>query len=166
MSKVKDDVQMAIEAPLSKYSRNNVCIFIAVLLGLAVWFTYDGYFSEKFIEEHTLNYGTAEASPDGTLVFNQRAWPFLVGGAVLCAAYLLVIKNRKVVAGDTDLVINGKKSINYDSIERIDKTHFDNKGYFVITYKNQQDNEVDVKLCDRSYDNLGAILEELIAKIS
>lgn len=166
MSKVKDDVQMAIEAPLSKYSRNNVFIFIAVFLGLAIWFTYDGYFNEKFIEEHTLNHGTAEASPDGTLAFNQKAWPFLVGGAVLCAGYLLLIKNRNVVAGDTDLVINGRKSITYDSIERIDRTHFDKKGYFVITYKDQQDKEVDVRLSDRSYDNLGAILEELIAKIS
>lgn len=166
MSIVKDDVQMAIEAPLSKYSRNNVMIFIAVLLGLAAWFTYDGHFNEKFIEEHTVGYGTEDASPDGTLAFNQKSWPFFVGGALLCAGYLFLIKGRKVVAGDTDLVINGKKSIAYDSIERIDRTHFEKKGYFVLTYKNESGNETDVKLCERSYDNLGAILEELIAKIS
>ena len=52
---------MAVEARLSMYKRNNYMIGMAVLAGLALWFAYDGYFSEKFIEEHTLNYGTEEA---------------------------------------------------------------------------------------------------------
>ena len=77
-----------------------------------------------------------------------------------------MVKDRKVIAAENKLSIDGKRSVSYDSIERIDRTHFDNKGYFVITYKNESGNETDIKLSDRSYDNLKPILEELIAKIS
>ena len=76
-----------------------------------------------------------------------------------------ILKNKKIVAGDTGLVTE-KQTISYDSIEKIDKTHFDSKGYFIITYKNADDGESQLKISDKNYDNLGAVLDELITKIS
>ena len=151
---------MAIEAPLSKFKKNNKKIFIAVLLGLAVWFAYDGYFNETFIEKYT-----KDGVPDGTLVFNQKAPYFMVGAAVLLGISLFIVKNKKIVADDNNLIAC-KTTIPYDSIEKIDKTNFDTKGYFVITYKDDSGKETDLKLNDRTYDNLPAILDELIAQIS
>ncbi len=157
---------MAVEAPLSKFKKNNVKIFIVVLVGLAIWCIYDSYFNEKFIEEHTKGYGTENAQPYGWLVVNRKAPPFLIGGAVALAVYLLIIKGRKLTTDDTGLTINGKIIIAYDKIERIDKTHFDAKGYFVITHVAEGGKETDLKLSDRMYDNLSAVLDELVAKIS
>ena len=151
---------MAIEAPFSKFKKNNKKIFIAVLLGLAVWFAYDGYFNETFIEKHIKD-GVA----DSDLVINQRAPYFMVGAAVLLGISLFMVKDKKIVADDNNL-ITCNKTIPYDSIEKIDKTHFDTKGYFVVTYKDSNGEETDLKLNDRSYDNLPAILDELVAQIS
>ena len=151
---------MAIEAPFSKFKKNNKKIFIAVLLGLAAWFAYDGYFNETFIEKHT-----KDGVPDSDLVINQRAPYFMVGAAVLLGISFFMIKDKKIVADDNNL-ITCKKTIPYDSIEKIDKTNFDAKGYFVITYKDDSGKETDLKLNDRTYDNLPAILDELVAQIS
>ncbi len=152
---------MAIEAPLSKYKKNNFRIGIVILVGLAIWFAYDGYRSEEFIKKHTDQNG----KPDSTLVFNRKAPPYLVGAAVLLGVYLFVIKDKKVVADESSLIV-GKRQIAYDSIEKIDKTHFDSKGYFVITYKDYQGVDTNLTLSDRIYDNLSAVLDELVAKIS
>ncbi|HIJ67667.1 MAG TPA: hypothetical protein HPP87_01890 [Planctomycetes bacterium] len=152
---------MAIEAPLSKYRKNNFKIGIAVLVGLAIWFAYDGYQNEKFIQKHTDQSGV----PDSTLVFNRTAPPYLAAGALILGVYLFAIKNKKVIAGQDRLVI-GKREIAYDSIEKIDKTHFNSKGYFVVTYKDYQGVDSNLKISDRTYDNLPAVLDELIAKIS
>jgi len=153
---------MAIEAPLSKHKKNNFKIYIAVCIGLAIWFGYDGYFNEKFKERHT----DANGTPDATLAVNQNAPPFLIGAGVLLGAYLFAIRNKKVIADENELVISDKERIPYDSIQKIDKTLFDSKGYFLITYKDKNSSEVNRKLSDRTYDNLTAILEHLVAKIS
>jgi hypothetical protein len=153
---------MAIEAPLSKFKKNNFKIGIAICIGLAIWFAYDGYYNKEFKAEHTGEDGT----PDSTLVFNQKAPPYLIGAAVLLGAYLFVIRNKKVVADETELAINTKEKIPYDSIEKIDKTNFDSKGHFTVTYKDEAGGEVNRKISDRTYDNLAAILEHLVAKIS
>lgn len=155
---------MAIEAPLSKYKKTNFKIIVVVLLGLGCWFTYDGYLNEKFIEKNTDNYGTEEAVPNSTLQFNRKSPPFFIAGALLAAGFFVMIKNRKIVAGDNSL-ITPKGEIPYDSIEKINKTNFDNKGFFVITSK-QGDKETDLKISDRNYDNLPEILDELIKHIS
>ena len=152
---------MAIEAPLSKHKKNNFRIGIVVLVGLAIWFAYDGYRSEEFIKKHTDQNG----KPDSTLVFNRKAPPYLVGAAVLLGVYLFAIKDKKVVADESSLIV-GKRQIAYDSIEKIDKTHFDSKGYFVITYKDYQGVDASLTLSDRIYDNLSTVLDELVAKIS
>lgn len=153
---------MAIEAPLSKFKRNNFLIGIAICVGLAIWFAYDGYYNKKFIDKHT----DGEGRPNSTLVFNRKSPPFLIGAAVLLGGYLFIIRSKKAIADETELVINTKEKIPYDSIEKIDKTNFDSKGHFTITYKDEAGGEVNRKISDRTYDNLAAILEHLVAKIS
>ena len=163
---------MAIEAPLSKYKKQNLLIMVAVLVGLAGWFTYDGYISEKFQAEHVETNEQGEPVldeegnpvPDSTLVFNRKSPPFFLGAGLLGAVYFFVIKGKKVVAGEKSLILPGKE-IQYDSIEKINKTFFDKKGYFIVTYK-EGGTEVDVKLSDRSYDNMAAVLDELVKQIS
>jgi hypothetical protein len=153
---------MVIEAPLSKFKKNNFKIGIAICVGLAIWFAYDGYYNEGFKAKHT----GEDGMPDSTLTFNQKSPPFLIGAAMLLGAYLFAIRNKKVIADETELVISDKEKIPYDSIEKIDKTGFDSKGHFTITYKDEAGGEVNRKISDRTYDNLTAILEHLVAKIS
>ena len=153
---------MAIEAPLSKYKRNNLLIGIVGCLGMAVWFGYDGSFNKEFIAQHT----TEQGQPDGTLIFNQKSPPFFVAGAVLIGGYWCAIRQRKLVAAEDALVIAGKKRIRYDAIEKIDKTHFETKGLFTIAYKNESGRLVQYKLSDRQYDNLKPILDHLVAQIT
>ncbi len=153
---------MAIEAPLSKHKKNNFKIGIAICIGLAIWFAYDGYFNETFIEKHK----DADGNPDSTLTFNQKSPPFFIGAAVLFGVYLLAVRNKKVIADEKELLIDDKERISYDSIQKIDKTHFGSKGYFIIMYKNKNGGEVNRKLSDRTYDNLTAVLDELVTKIT
>ena len=152
---------MAIEALLSKHKKNNFKIYIAVCIGLAIYCTYDGYFNETFKKKHT-----DDGKPDTTLVANRVAPPLFIGAGVLLGAYLFAIRNKKVIADENELIISDKERIPYDSIQKIDKTLFDSKGYFLITYKDKDGSEINRKLSDRSYDNLAAILEHLVAKIS
>ena len=153
---------MAIEAPISKFKKNNLKIYIAVCIGLAIWCAYDGYFNDKWIEEHTDTNG----NPEAYLVFNRKAPPYFIGAAVLLGAYLFAIRNKKIIADENELVISDKEEISYDSILKIDKSRFKSKGFFIITHKNNKGREVNRKLSDRTYDNLAAILDELVAKIS
>jgi len=153
---------MAIEAPISRFKKNNLKIYIAILVGASIWFLYDGYFNEKFIKEHK----DAEGKSDSVLVFNQKAPPFFIGAAVLLGVYLFTIKNKKLIADENELVIGAKERIPYESIQKIDKTYFDQKGFFTITYQDKDGCEVNRKLTDRRYDNLAAVLDHLVAKIS
>lgn len=152
---------MAIEAPLSKYKRNGLLVYIAVCIAAVLWLGYDGYLNKDFIAEHTDEQGKL----DSTLVFNQKAPPFFIGAAVLLAGYFYAIRNRKLVAADDALLIAGKK-IPYDSIEKIDKTYFDKKGFFTVTYTDDKGASVQCKLSDRQYDSLGPILDHLVAQLS
>jgi hypothetical protein len=153
---------MAIEAPISKFTKTNLQIYIFLCIAVAAWFAYDGYLNRTFIEKNTDDNG----KPNSTLIFNQKATPLFVAGAVLFGVYLFVVKNRKLVADENELVFSAKERIPYDSIEAINKTYFDKKGFFVITYKDKRGNEINRKLSDRKYDNLAAILDHLVAKIS
>ena len=153
---------MAIEAPLSKYKRNNFKIYIIVCLVLAAWFAYDGYLNKGFIDKHTDEEGQAEF----TLLFNQQAPFVLVGAAVVFGVCFFVVKGKRLVAGEDALDVAGKLTIPYDAIEGIDKTHFKEKGVFTIIYKDNNGPELRRKLSDRQYDNLEAILDHLVAKIT
>ncbi len=153
---------MAIEAPISKFKKTNMKIYIGLCIGLATWFAYDGYLNDSFIKENIDENGR----PNATLVINQKVPPFLIGAGGLLGIYLLMIKNRKLVAENRELVINPQKKIPYDSIEKIDKTYFEKKGFFTITYKDPDGREVDFKLSDRTYDNLSSVLDHLVAQMS
>lgn len=152
---------MAIEAPISKITKSNFKIYIALCLIAAFWFAYDGYFNRKFMAENTEN-----GKPNSTLAFNRKAPPFLVGAAILLGVYMAAISNRKLVADETDLVINNREKISYDSVQKIDKTYFDSKGFFILTYTDENGKEVNRKLTERSYDNLRAIMDHMVEKIS
>jgi hypothetical protein len=153
---------MAIEAPISKYKKTNLKIYIAICIGLFIWCVYDAYFNEKFKEKYT----DAEGNPTGWLVVNQKAPPYLIGAAALLGLYLFVIKDKKILADENELIISNKKRISYDSIQQIDKTYFEKKGFFMITYKDKHGKQVRRALSERTYDNLAAVLEHLVAKIS
>lgn len=161
---------MAIEAPISKYRRTNFIIYIGVCVIVAIIFGYDGYLSKykwsgrySFYKEHVLD---NDGKPNSIMVFNQKSPPFFIGAAVLFGVYYLMIRNDKLIADENELIISGRKKIPYDSIEKINKTYFDKKGFFVITYKNESGREVSRKISDKRYGNLKAILDHLVAKIS
>ncbi len=159
---------MTIEAPYSKYSKNTFKGGIVLFLVVAIIFAYDGYLSKyewslrrSFYEEHV-----KDGKPDFDMVFNQKSPFVFVGLAAVTTVWFWARKNKKLLADENELIISDRKRISYDSIQQIDKTYFEKKGFFVITYKDQGDNEVRLRLSDRKYDNLTAILEHLVAKIS
>ncbi len=154
---------MAIEAPISKHKKTNFKIYIVACLVIGIWCVYDGYFNQAWIEEHT----NADGTPQTYLVFNQKSPLFFLGAAVLLGAYLFASRSKKLIADENGLIINDKEKIVYDSIQRIDKTRFDpTTGYFVVTYKNKDGREINRKISSKTYDNLPAVLDELVAKIS
>jgi len=160
---------MSVEAPLSKFKKTNLKIYIVVCIVFAIIFAYDGFLSKyqwshrrSFYEKHV-----KEGQPDDTMVFNQIAPIFLFLLATVLTGRLQALKDKKLLADENGLIISDKERIPYDSIQKIDKTHFDpTKGYFIVTYKNKDDSEVSRKISSKTYDNLAAILNELVAKIS
>ncbi|MGA1980422.1 MAG: hypothetical protein ABSG99_07685 [Sedimentisphaerales bacterium] len=158
---------MAIEAPISKSKKANFKIYAAACIVFAIVFAYDGYLSKyqwshrsSFYEKHV-----KDGQLDDTMKFNQIAPIFLVVLAAALTGRLWAFKDKKLLAEENELVISDKEKIPYDSIQKIDKTLFDSKGFFLITYKNKNGSEVSRKLSDKTYDNLAAILDKLVAKI-
>ena len=159
---------MVVEAPIGKYKKNNLKIYIAVCVFFAALFGYDGYFSKyewshrrSFYEKHV-----KDGRLDDTMVFNQKVPIVLFVAAVAFGIRLWTIRNSKLIADENELTVSDKQKIPYGSIEKIDKTLFKEKGFFVITYRDEKGGEVDLKLRDRTYDNLAAVLDHLVAKIS
>ena len=151
-----------IEAPVSKFKKNNLKIYIIALLALAIWCVYDGYINKEWIEEHT--------NPDGSaqlyLTVNRQGPFYLGAAAVLFAIWFFAIKDKKIIADENELVISQNEKIPYKSIESINKTDFQKKGKFTITYEIQPGHQISRKLSNRKYDNLSSILTHLVAKIS
>jgi hypothetical protein len=159
---------MAIEAPVSNFRKNNLKVYTVACIVFAFFFAYDGYLSKyqwsrrsDFYERHV-----KDGRPDDMMIFNQKAPILLVALAAVLMGRLWTLKNKKLLADENELVISGKEKIPYDSIQKIDKTSFDSKGFFLITYKNKDGREVEHKISDRAYDNLAVILDKLVAKIS
>jgi hypothetical protein len=159
---------MVVEAPISKFKKNNLKIYIVACLIAAIILAYDGYLSKyqwshrrSFYKKHV-----KEGQPDETMIFNQIAPPFLIVLAAILMGRFWTVKDKKLLADENELIISDKERIPYDSIQKIDKTHFKKKGCFVITYNNKCGKEVNRKLSDRTYGNLKAILDKLVAKIS
>lgn len=151
---------MAIVAPLSRYKRNNHLIALVVVLGLAGWFHYDGHYNQEFITKHTKPDGT----PDDTLIINRKAPPVLLALGVLVVGNFVRVRNQRIRVDDSTLMVNSL-SIPLSTVTQIDKTHFDSKGFFVLSYK-PGDTEKHLKLYSRNYDNLSAVLDRLIEELS
>ncbi|MDD5011652.1 MAG: hypothetical protein PHQ00_05975 [Phycisphaerae bacterium] len=152
---------MAVIAPFSKYKKTNHKIYILMLLVAAGWFAYDGHFNDKFKIKHTKN-----CVADHTLVFHRQSPPYFLAGAVAIAIYSWQAGKRKLIADEQELVLSANEKIPYSSIESIDKTNYDSKGYFIITYKDDAGQESQKKISNRTFDNLGAVLELLVSKIT
>ncbi|MBN2455060.1 MAG: hypothetical protein JXB29_00760 [Sedimentisphaerales bacterium] len=152
---------MTIEAPLSKYKRTNFKIYIGFCLIVSAWFAYDGYLSRSFYNKHV-----KDGIADDSMKFNRSAPIFLVGLAAVLGWRFHCLVNKKVIAGEDGLILSNGKKISYDSIEKIDKTDFSAKGFFELTYKDSNNNETAVRISRKDFDNLDAVLEHLIAKIS
>jgi hypothetical protein len=150
-----------IEAPISKYTRISLIVGTILLAVWGVWSIYDGYYNKDFIEKYT----NEDGKPTFDLLFNQKSPPFMFVAAALLAGRWVLIRKRKVVALDTELVINDKIHIPYDTIEQIDRTLFKKKGQFVITYT-LSGKQYHQKLSENTYDNMEAILDHLVAEIS
>jgi len=159
---------MAIEAPISKFKKNNLKMYIVACLVFAAVFAYDGYLSKyewshrrSFYEKHI-----KEGKPDDTMKFNQITPIILVVLAVVLFGRFRVLKDGRLLADENELILGDREKIPFNSIQKIDKTNFDSKGHFVITYKDKNGNEINRKLSDKTYDNLTAVLDHLVAKIS
>lgn len=153
---------MDIEAPLSRHSKNFLIIVIVFFVGFAGWTAYDGFFRASYIKEHTGENG----EPDSTLVFNQKAPPYLLALAGLAGLRLFQVRKRKIVAMEKAVVINQRTQIAYDAIQQIDKTYFEKKGFFDVSYTDTDGNLRKYRFDDRKYDNMKAILGHLVEQIS
>jgi len=153
---------MDIVGPVSRHKKNTWILYMVVLVAFGLYCVYDGFFNPAFIQKHS----GADGRPDSTLVFNRYAPLGMILGAAALGVWLHRIRGRMVVATDHELIVPDKLKISYDSIEQIDKTHFEDKGFFVVTYKADGNRETTARLDDRDYDNLGPILDRLVEKIS
>lgn len=153
---------MAVVAPYCQYKKTNFKIYILMLAGLALYFGYDGYRNEKFIHKHT----TSAGKPDSTLIFNRKSPPYFLAAAAVVAVCYLKVKDKKIVADDEAIIFSEQDEISYSSIESIDKTNYDSKGFFVIEYKSADGRKLSRKISNRTYDNLDDILEVLVSKIT
>jgi hypothetical protein len=152
---------MAVIAPLAKFKKTNFKIYVGLLLVFAAYFAYDASYNKKFIAMHTVN-----GKPNSTLVFNQKSPPYMAAAAIAIAIYAWVVRNKKIIADDVQLILNEKEKISYSSIESIDKTSYDSKGFFVVVYKDNSGSSQQKKISSRNYDNLDAVLELLVSKIT
>jgi hypothetical protein len=159
---------MAIEAPISKHQKKNLKLYAIFCVVFAIVFGYDGYLSKYewskrtgFYEEHVV-----DGKGDETMIFNRYAPIALLFGAAMFMFRHQMIKGRKLVADEDGLFLSDGSKIAYDAIEKIDKTHFQKKGFFVISYKNSVGSEIKLRISDIKYDGLEAVLELLVSKIS
>jgi len=150
---------MAVEAVGSKFSRNNHLIVAVMCIVFGAWFAYDGWINKEYQEEQTREDGT----PTANLQFNRYAPVGLLAIAVYSLVAAAGVKSKRVVADEQGLTINNKITIPYSNVTHIDKRAFEKEGHFTVGYK-EADADQTLKLSDRKYDNLGALLDELILR--
>jgi hypothetical protein len=160
---------MSIQAPLSKYKKHNMLITMVILLGIAATLGYDGYLSQyewskryDFYKEHVIN---NNGVPDGDMTLNRYGAIVLLAFGLYNGFNYWKAKDKKIIADERGLVYEGL-TIAYQQIDSIDKTFFSSKGYFVIHYKDDQQQTKTLKLSDRQYDNMPAVLDHLVSKLT
>lgn len=156
---------MAAEAPYSKYKLQNYLIYIAICVGMSVWFVYDGYFNQKFIEKHTKTDEIRGEYADKTLELHRKGPYYLVALAAGFAFRWALVRKFKIVADDEKLVF-GKRTILLDKISKIDKTHFAAKGHFTIYYQDVKEGDCQLKLSNKTYDGLEGVLDHIVKKMT
>ena len=154
---------MAVEVVGSRYTgRTNLLIAVAcVVFGL--WFLYDGWFNEEFIQEYTVvDEVTGEESQDITLQVN-RTWIPIGCGIVMIYFVIaaLRLKSKKIVTDSEGLVTSNGQKIAFNDIRQIDKRFFEQKGHFTIEYE-QAGQTKEIKFDDRTWDGLGLLLDEIV----
>jgi hypothetical protein len=152
---------MAVVAPLAKYKKTNFKIYAGLLLIFAVYFGYDGKYGTKFIAKHTVN-----GKPDSSLVFNRTSPPYLFAAGIAVLVYAWIVRNKKIIADDQQLIISETEKISYTAIQSVNKSNYDSKGFFIVDYKDDSGNPQQKKISNRTYDNLDAVLELLVSKIT
>jgi len=174
---------MTVVAPASKVSRQNAWIITIMCVALALWFLYDGWISQSFQDKHLVNKDKVslkkfkeqsrqpdfqpdlqDFQPDVQLKFHRYWGPPICGAlAVFFLIAALRARSRKVLCDDTGLTLANGQTIPYSKIKQIDKSFFEKEGHFTITCA--QDVPVGkVKLSSRKYDNLAALLSEIISR--
>jgi hypothetical protein len=160
---------MVVVAPFCQYKKTNFKIYIVMLLAFAAYLGYDGYLSKykwskryHFYEDHVTKNG---GKSDTTMKVNRYSPPFMIVGAIGIAVWYRKVKDRKLIADDEALVFSEKDKIPYNSIEGI-KDNYKSKGFFVVEYKLPDGRKSQRKISDRNYDNLDAVLELLVSKIT
>ncbi len=160
---------MALIAP--SYKKRSLIKWICACIVLSAIFLYDGYLSKyewsmrhSFYKKHVLD---NNGKPDEMMIWNRKWLPIGLGVIILLLGIkFYLVRNKKIVADETNLIIDGKINIPYDSMEKIDKTYFDSKGRFTLTYKGSDGKDIDHEISYRDYDDLRPILDHLVAKIS
>jgi hypothetical protein len=159
---------MSIEAPLSKYKKHNMLITMVAFIGFAAIFGYDGYMSKyewskryDFYKKHVID---NNGVPDGDMKINQYGSILLLALGLYNGFNFLKSKDKKIVADEQGLTCEGL-TIPYNQIDSIDKTYFNSKGFFTIHYQDQQQTKT-LKISDRQYDHLPAVLDHLVSKLT
>ncbi|MBN1765501.1 MAG: hypothetical protein JW860_09615 [Sedimentisphaerales bacterium] len=148
---------MAVEATASKFTRNTRIYLAVMCLAFGLYFFYDGWFGEYRQKELDKNDG----KPSPNLLFNQYA--IIPLGAIALWAIISLIghSRKKIVADDKKLILSGNYEIPYSALKKINKTEFKKSGYIIIEYEENSEIKT-LKLSDRTYDNLGSLLDEII----
>ena len=161
---------MEIVAPISSYKKNGLKIYMVGCFIAAAVLAYDGYLSKyewsqryDFYKKHVVD---NDNQPDGTMLFNRYVSVLALVGGIYFAARFFQKKDDKIIADDNAVTFCGGEKINYDSIEKIDKSAYNSKGYFVFTYKDSSGGEKDKKLSNKDWDNLDAVMNLMVEKIS
>jgi len=154
---------MAVEVVGSRYTGRTNYLIAAACVVFGLWFLYDGWFNEEFIQEYTVvDEVTGEESQDITLQVN-RTWIPIGCGVVMI--YFIIsavrLKSKKIVADSEGLIISNGRKIAFNDIRQIDKRFFEQKGYFTIEYE-QAGQTKEIKFDDRTWDGLGLLLDEIV----
>ena len=144
-------------ATYSRHKKQNLKIWMIVLIGCAIWFSYDGYVNKGFIEKHT-----KEGKADSTLNFNRKSPPVFLLGAAVFGAILYIRKDKKIQTDDKSIILANGTKICFETIERVDKTNFEKKGFFELAYKAGGKEEKQI-FSRYQYDNMEAVLDEVIS---
>ena len=153
---------MAVEATGSRHSRTNALLFAAVCLGLALWFFHDGYL-DWFGDYRQKQLEKGGGKPTPNLWFNMVA-PFPLA---LVALYQLMqyvrIPGRRLISDDNGLTLHNGQTITYADMTYIDQRKFKDKGVVTLGYKDGGQQK-EVTFSSGRYDNLPALLDELVAR--